>query len=132
VSFLSILDFGDDAAPKEALRVAASDNLQDRVLDALNSKLPSTATRVVLLYYPSKHYLNEECLGVLDNALGLDPQFFITHFRLSYRDRLDIQRRPPSLPHLNTNVLQFQFEGGSYVTTCLVQNIGRSPTICIP
>jgi hypothetical protein len=131
-SCLYILDFDDDAAPKEVLRVAASGNLQDGVLDALNSKVSSAATRVVLLYYPWKNYLNIEYVGTIGNALGLDPRFFIIHFRESHLGRLDIHRRPPSLLHLDTSVLQFHFLEGRYVTACIVQNIGKSPIIYIP
>lgn len=37
VTYLHIRDLDSDVAPKEVLQVAASDNLQDGVLDVFNS-----------------------------------------------------------------------------------------------
>jgi hypothetical protein len=125
-SCLYILDFYGNTAPKEILRAAASGNLQDGVLGALNSKSLSAATRVVLLYYPWMNYLNFEYIGTIGHALGLDPRFFIIHFQDHHRGRLDTDRRPPSLLHLDTSVLQFQFLEDRYMTICIVQNVGRS------
>jgi hypothetical protein len=91
-SCLYVLDFDGNAAPKEALRVAASGNLQDGVLDAFNSKLWSAATCIILLYYPWKNYLNFEYVGTMGHALVLGPRFFIKHFQESHHRRLDTDR----------------------------------------
>ena len=126
-SCLYILDFDGNAAPKEVLRAAASENLHGGVLDALNSKLSSTTTtRLVLLYYPRKHDLNFRFIGAMGHALGLDARFFTTHFRDSNPEKRDTHRRPPSLLHLDTRFLQLYFSEGRYVTACTMGNVGRS------
>ncbi len=128
-SCLYILDFDGNAAPKEVLHAPASGDLPDEFLLNLKSNLSPAVTRVVLLYYPYFNYLNIKYIGAIGYTLGLDPQFLITHFQDSHRGRLDEDLRPPSRLHLDTTILNFDFQGSRRITAYTIQNTGRSPII---
>jgi hypothetical protein len=122
-SCLRILDFGSTAPPKEVLRADVSRNLQDGVYDALKSNLSPTAMRVVLLHCPDTKFLNFEYVGTIGHALDLEPRFFITHFQEGCNRRLHNRYSPPS--QLSTSFLQFRLAGYAYLTTCVLQDVGR-------
>ena len=126
-SCLYVLDFDGNAAPKEVLHAPASGDLPDGFLHTLESNLSPAVTRVVLFIYPWHTDLNFKCIGAIGYTLGLDPQFFITHFLDVYRGTLDKDERPTSRLHIDTTILQFGFQGGGRITACTVQNTGKPP-----
>ena len=127
-SCLYVLEFDGNIAPKHVLHAPASGDLQEGLLHNLKSNLSPAVTRVVLLYYPWLSNLNIKYIGAIGHVLGLDPRFFILHFREWHYRRLDIDQRPQSRLHLDTTFLQFRFQEGRRITACTVQNSGRSPS----
>ena len=123
---MRVVDFDGNAAPKEVLRADVSGNLQDGVYDALKSNLSSAATRVVFLHYPAYQLLSVEYVGTMGHALDLDPRFFITHFQEAHLAKYWEKWEQPSRRHLDTSILQLRLADNKHLTTCVVQNIGKS------
>ena len=125
-SCLCILDFDGNLAPKEVLRAEAGGELHDGVLDALHSELSPTALRVVWLGYDRICHLNSEFVGTIGYALDLDPSLFNTHFQKLNIGRFGGAGQPPSLSHLDTSILHFNFPEDGHISTCIEQNVGGS------
>ena len=122
---LYILDFDGVAAPKEVLNPSSSLEMDDRVLDALESEVSPGSTRLVLLCYLWEKPLYMQYAGILGHALGLDPLFFTTHFQSHWRNDHKHKWQLPSLLQLDTSIVHFR-PNWSRITACVVQKAGRS------